>query len=67
MEIIGQLKNKATQGHYGISSKLLKDLKNPLSSPLATIMIKTIIKFIAEGKIPNIINPIFKSQDKTLL
>lgn len=68
LEIICQLKNKATQGHHGISPKLLKDLKHPLSSPLATIINKS----IAEGKFPNImkiarINPIFKSQDKTVL
>lgn len=67
-EIISQLKNKATQGHHGISPKLLKDLKYPLSSPLATIINKS----ISEGKFPDImkiarINPIFKAKDKTEL
>ena len=68
LNIIGQLKSKSTQGHHGISPKLLKDLKDPLSSPLATIINKS----LSEGKFPNImkiarINPIFKAKDKTAL
>ena len=66
LDIINQLKNKTTQGHHGISPKLLKDLKHPLSSPLATIINKS----LSEGKFPDImkiarINPIFKAKDKT--
>ena len=68
IRIINELKPKNSRGHDGISSKLLKDLKNEIALPLS-IMINTSIE---SGHVPDTMKlakviPIYKSKDKQML
>ena len=63
--IISSFKSKASSGHDGVSSKLVKDLKYALSFPLSI----TINNSLAMGLVPNMaklakIIPIYKAKDK---
>ena len=68
IKIIYELKPKNSSGHDGISSKLVKDLKNEIALPLS-IMIN---KLIESGYVPVTMKlakvvPIYKSKDKQML
>ena len=68
IKIINELKPKNSSGHDGISSKLVKDLKNEIALPLS-IMIN---KSIESGHVPVTMKlakvvPIYKSKDKQML
>ena len=68
IRIIIELKPKNSRGHDGLSSKLVKDLKNEIALPLS-IMIKTSIE---SGHVPDTMKlakviPIYKSKDKQML
>ena len=68
IRIINELKPKNSRGHDGISSKLVKDLKNEIALPLS-IMINTSIE---SGRVPDTMKlakviPIYKSKDKQML
>ena len=63
--IISSFKSKASSGHDGVSSKLVKDLKHALSFPLKVI----INNLLTMGLVPNMaklakIIPICKAKDK---
>ena len=68
IRIINELKPKHSCGHDGLSSKLVKDLKNEIALPLS-IMINTSIE---NGHVPGTMKlakviPIYKSKDKQML
>ena len=68
IRIINELKPKNSCGHDGLSSKLVKDLKNEIALPLS-IMINTSIE---SGHVPGTMKlakviPIYKSKDKQML
>ena len=68
IRIINELKPKNSCGHDGISSKLVKDLKNEIALPLS-IMINASIE---SGHVPDTMKlakviPIYKSKDKQML
>ena len=63
--IISSFKSKASTGHDGVSSKLVKDLKYALAFPLSIIINNS----LAKGLVPNMaklakIIPIYKAKDK---
>ena len=63
--IISSFKSKASSGHDGLSSKLVKDLKYALAFPLSIITNNS----LAKGLVPNMaklakIIPIYKAKDK---
>ena len=63
--IISSFKSKASSGHDGVSSKLVKDLKCALAFPLSIITNNS----LAKGLVPNMaklakIIPIYKAKDK---
>ena len=65
--IISSFKSKASSGHDGVSSKLVKDLKYALSFPLSIIINNS----LAMGLVPNMaklakIIPIYKAKDKRI-
>ena len=64
--IISCFKSKASSGHDGVSSKLVKDLRYALSFPLSIIIINN---SLAMGLVPDMaklakIIPIYKAKDK---
>ena len=66
LAIISSFKSKASSGHDGVSSKLVKDLKYSLAFPLLSIIINN---SLAKGLVPNMaklakIIPIYKAKDK---
>ena len=68
IRIINELKPKNSCGHDGLSSKLVKDLKNEIALHLS-IMINTSIE---SGHVPGTMKlakviPIYKSKDKQML
>ena len=63
--IISCFKSKASSGHDGVSSKLVKDLRYALSFPLSIIINNS----LAMGRVPDMaklakIIPIYKAKDK---
>ena len=63
--IICSLKSKRSSGHDGISSKLVKDLKDALASPISTIINNS----LTTGYVPDMaklakVIPIYKTKDK---
>ena len=63
--IISSFKSKASSGHDGVSSKLVKDLKYALALPLSIIINNS----LTMGLVPNMaklakIIPIYKAKDK---
>ena len=63
--IISSLKSKASSGHDGVSSKLVKDLKYALVFLLSIIINNSLAKGLVPnmGKLAKII-PIYKANDK---
>jgi len=66
--IIDQLKNKKSSGIDGISTKLIKTLKNEITKPLSVLINKSLAEgvFPKELKIAKII-PIYKAKDRDSL
>ena len=63
--IIGKLKSKKTEGHDGLSTWLLKHLKDELCVPLSILINMS----LSNGEVPDLLKiakviPIYKSQDK---
>ena len=63
--IISSFKSKASSGHDGVSSKLVKDLKYDLSYPLSIIINYSLAMGLVRNmaKLDKII-PIYKAKDK---